>query len=744
MFAFKDNRIAKISISLFLALAFVAPQSAYFTGTALGPFLIAHAQEETNLVPQTIPKGNTQTIAERTLGQRIGNILLTTAAYITWIGGMMLETAVDKLVIGMGSFIQKGNNLGTSINNSWALIRDICNLVFIFGFIYVGFRTIIDPEGSEWKRFLSRIIIGALLINFSLFFAKIIIDFSNYVAYLIYNAMAGVNGQGNIAATFADLMGISGYYSVPDANTFAKLTAGGTFWFFIMGAIMFLVAAFVLGAGGILLIVRFIALLLLMVFSPILFAATVFPQTAAFASRLWKELISYSFFAPIYLLLLFVSISILGGVTGSMGIKGKPISGALTDPTQGPGGSMETFGVVLNFAIVILFLIFALQIASRLGVKGGDMAISIGNNLRQRGQKLLTSTAYRSASLATAPVRTPARALVGKATKASLKAFDKWQAKDKKGFGKGVQKTMEFLNWDRSFRSGLESGQKVKFGMSTSWKEDQDYQKERKARLASTDKIEGFKAKVAGGTKDGKLVALPPDKQIEFERAIADASVKDFEELEQAQREAIVGIMTQSQIEGLQKSEKLNEKDKKALGTKRQDYFKEFYKDNKEKLSKASSDHLETLGEKYLSETEHAVRLTSSQMDDLRKKFTPTEFDNLSMSRENALKSLLTGRIKTREGGGDAVLDHEFLTKQKPGEIAKLPGGVLVKMAKMLPVSSLVKIAQDGTLNKEDQKKIREAIIRMGEERLDEEGRAHNDAQKDFLLSNPIGKQFGK
>jgi hypothetical protein len=62
----------------------------------------------------------------------------------------------------------------------------------------------------------------------------------------------------------------------------------------------------------------------------------------------------------------------------------------------------------------------------------------------------------------------------------------------------------------------------------------------------------------------------------------------------------------------------------------------------------------------------------------------------------------------------------------------------------MLPVSSLVKIAQDGTLNKEDQKKIREAIIRVGEERLDEEGRAHNDAQKDFLLNNPIGKQFGK
>ncbi len=94
----------------------------------------------------------------------------------------------------MGAQINN-STFGSTIDTMWTLIRDICNLAFIFGFIYVGIRTILDPDSVDPKRFLSKIIVGALLINFSLFFVKIIIDFSNFTALKIYTAMASESGS---------------------------------------------------------------------------------------------------------------------------------------------------------------------------------------------------------------------------------------------------------------------------------------------------------------------------------------------------------------------------------------------------------------------------------------------------------------------------------------------------------------------------------------------------------------------
>ena len=110
------------------------------------------------------------------VGLYIGNFILTIASGVTWMGAQLLDASINYFILQIGTLIADGSSIGNAITNAWVMIRDICNLAFIFGFIYLGIRTILDSDNSNTKRMLASIIIGALLINFSLFFAKIIID----------------------------------------------------------------------------------------------------------------------------------------------------------------------------------------------------------------------------------------------------------------------------------------------------------------------------------------------------------------------------------------------------------------------------------------------------------------------------------------------------------------------------------------------------------------------------------------
>lgn len=344
---------------------------------AAGPYVNGAGQNTGTTrdgTPVTMPD------SDSSWGQTIGYAVLSTAAAITWVGGNLLEYSIDNLVFEMGEKLNT-NGLGGSIDITWKVIRDICNLIFIFGFIYTGIRTIIDPESAETKRFVAQIIIAALLINFSLFFVKVITDFSNFAAVKIYTTMVSGTHDGDISTRFTELLGLKTLYHPPAGDKLGGITATGGIWFFILGAIMLLVAGFVLAAGGILLIVRFVALIFIMIFSPVLFAASVFPQTEEYSSKLWHYLLSYAFFAPLLLLLLLISITVLNGAMGALGITSDSLSGALV--------KADSYAVILNFVIVIMFLIFSLKTASHLGVAGGEMAVHMGDHLRQRGQAMM-------------------------------------------------------------------------------------------------------------------------------------------------------------------------------------------------------------------------------------------------------------------------------------------------------------------------------------------------------------------
>ena len=106
----------------------------------------------------------------------------------TWVGGSMFDYSVSIFSSGMVGTI-RSLGLGTAITEMWSIIRDVFNLLFIFGLILAGFKIIIGVDDAGSKRNIGTIIIAALLINFSLYVSQVIVDFSNIATHQIYQLM---------------------------------------------------------------------------------------------------------------------------------------------------------------------------------------------------------------------------------------------------------------------------------------------------------------------------------------------------------------------------------------------------------------------------------------------------------------------------------------------------------------------------------------------------------------------------
>ena len=66
--------------------------------------------------------------------------------------------------------------------NVWGVIRDLVNSVFILLLLWIAFTIIFNFEKLGGKKYLVRIIIAALLVNFSLAFVTAVFGFANYLA----------------------------------------------------------------------------------------------------------------------------------------------------------------------------------------------------------------------------------------------------------------------------------------------------------------------------------------------------------------------------------------------------------------------------------------------------------------------------------------------------------------------------------------------------------------------------------
>lgn len=328
------------------------------------------------------------------------NITVGFGGIMLWAGGGLLDYSVQYLVVGMGEYLNGA--IGQSIDKLWVLVRDVFNILFIFGIIYIGFRTILKSDDNTAKKALGWLIVAALMINFSLFITKAIVDVANATSYQIYTAMQGegrTDGGGYVLTGGATRIssGVTDQFmDVFRLTTFAgddiveryqdnTLLGGRLLFFGVLMMIVMLIAAFVFAAGAFMMIGRFVMIIIFMILSPVMFLGLVFPLFKKYQDVWWDKFLQQAFVGPAYLFMLYLSLWVISGL-------------AITDfgfaQAFSANSYMEgSFAVFLNFGIVAAFLIASLVVAQKLGGYGATASLGMmkaaGNRVRYGTQSFV-------------------------------------------------------------------------------------------------------------------------------------------------------------------------------------------------------------------------------------------------------------------------------------------------------------------------------------------------------------------
>lgn len=327
----------------------------------------------------------------RTLSVVIGAAVISATAWLLAAAGLLFNTLVDHTIITFGYLFTA--KVGEAIGIAWSAFRDIANIVIIGMFVFIAINMILGVKEFGEKKKVARVLIIAVLLNFSLLFTKIIIDASNFTAMQFYKAsQLSTEGEGSdqlfnvtafskkgISGEFIRLMGLDSLKETSKALSAAAFgdkanqyrTANG--WMALLhglvSATLLLAAALVLLYGCFLIASRAVLLILLMVTSALAFASWLIPHNYIEEGwdKWWRSLLKAAFFAPILMALLWMALLVARAI--------KPEKGALGNLVADPTGTLD-LNALFSYVIIIglLFVVFKVAGEFSQSISGFNLA----------------------------------------------------------------------------------------------------------------------------------------------------------------------------------------------------------------------------------------------------------------------------------------------------------------------------------------------------------------------------------
>lgn len=305
------------------------------------------------------------------------------------LSSMIFEAVVYIGVVKFSDLVGAGSS--SWITSIWGTIRDILNIGVIFVLLYAAINVIVG-RGGEIKKLIAGVILFGVMTNFSLFLTKAAVDVANVVALEFYNQMRTedsintVSFDRGVGASIVEVTKLTKFYTAPDEDTG---TGGGitaetknansglrsSFLFRFAMIVVFIAVSFVfLQAAGIF-IARTVSLIFLLIFSPLMFAGGIFAPLQKWISRWHEEFLGQTILAPIFFILLYVALTILSNVVGTLE--------TLLDSLNKDGGDFFLSLCVILISSILVIFSFSFVIN-----KTKEYAGSIGGKAAQWGNKL--------------------------------------------------------------------------------------------------------------------------------------------------------------------------------------------------------------------------------------------------------------------------------------------------------------------------------------------------------------------
>ena len=487
-------------------------------------------------------------------------VYLFVVSILGWIAFMMasvMDFVLMEMVFKYGELYLQ--SFGGAVEIGWATIRDLMNVAFIFGLVYIGLRFILFSDDGAAKRNLALLIIAALLVNFSLFFAKAIVDVSHALIYqfnetasFIVIDEAGTERTGSLSGAIISTFAVSSVIGMqPDSWS---NTSG---WIMVaLITITLLLLSFIFIAIAVILLIRTVVITFLLIFSPIMFIGWVFPALSSMSRQWLRTFLSQAFLAPLLFLFVYLSLMITNEIFQADII--------------GPDAqfSDRNYQVYSGFVLGITFLIISLIAAQKLGSGAAGASVQMLDNGRRRLQtrtaNMVKTGGQTGVRIATAPFRAGANALgrkfVGGAGK-QLENLNNWS--ERSAGGRAV-KAIAFSTFgfnERSRQQAFTAMQNRKFG-GYSYQDNKDFKEKQQVKHNELENEEERSNARANAEKILDSAESTTEDIIKALSSLAD-TIKYMSDTELAKaglktlKDPKIAVnLTDRQIEGLEKSGK--------------------------------------------------------------------------------------------------------------------------------------------------------------------------------------------
>jgi|GEM_PF-3305353 len=357
------------------------------------------------------------------------------ASFLLWLCAYFFNALI---AVSLSSTLLKSGFVPTA----WGVVRDLSNVFFILILLYIAIEMILGIGGHDAKKMIAKVIIIALLINFSMFFTQVVIDSSNILALVFYNKLnvntkqtsVSANGQSTTATvaytpvtgesdqdiagamtnafnptkllspqffTTASALPVPAGYPPVSAPPSNGIIAGVLI---IAGTIM-IFAAYCFFLSGLSFLGRLVELWVLIIFSPFAFMSSTVPKLSGTEYIGWdawfKQLITSAFMAPIFMFFMYFIFLL---------VRANLFSGIII----GTGTINTILSVVIPAMFILILLLKATKFAKEGSGKFGEVLDKGGKMVTGVVQKTALGIATGGAGLAMGAAAAAGRGSVGR------------------------------------------------------------------------------------------------------------------------------------------------------------------------------------------------------------------------------------------------------------------------------------------------------------------------------------------
>ena len=312
---------------------------------------------------------------------------------VQWIGNLLV--IIVSLIAATAQYSNFENE--AFVLRGWTAVRDIANMFFIIVLLIIAVATILRIEQYSARRLLFKLLLMALLINFSKSIVGFLIEISQVVMQFFVDAFKG----GIAGIILKDLLHIDILLDISTASGM-DLDLSGIFGMVFLAGIMLIIAVVVTSIILVIFLYRIIFLWVLIILSPLVFLLHAVPSGTKYASQWWGMFSKYAITGPVLAFFLWLAFSTISvnpeqyvettssgtnlvedifryGGAGLQAIE-SPIDAVFTGDEDETAAIVETYSKffqsknLFTFLVGIGFLVGALWATSQLGVAGAGMA----------------------------------------------------------------------------------------------------------------------------------------------------------------------------------------------------------------------------------------------------------------------------------------------------------------------------------------------------------------------------------